>query len=168
MPALASVASGANRNASANPRNPRPPSQIATVPSTRIATLRGRKATRDRMGPHASICRIPRRRVPVLTLAADDAAALRSIGWRDAQLAGIPEETQSDRRVLRIVAQHRSGYRCHDGREEIPVQAPARYSRGGADPLAKPAVGDWVLVAPGPEPLIESVLPRRTLLARAA
>jgi len=118
------------------------------------------------MNAHVHACKTPR--VPVLTLAADDAAALRSIGWRDAQLASIPEETLPDRRVLRIVAQHRSGYRCHDGREENPVQAPARYSRGGADPLAKPAVGDWVLVAPGPEPLIEAVLPRRTLLARAA
>ncbi|HET7843831.1 MAG TPA: ribosome small subunit-dependent GTPase A [Xanthomonadales bacterium] len=104
----------------------------------------------------------------MLTLAADDAAALRSIGWRDAQVGDIPADTPQDRRVLRVVAQHRSGYKAHDGREELGVQAPARFSRGGADPLAKPAVGDWILAAPGPEPLIETVLPRRTLVARAA
>jgi ribosome biogenesis GTPase len=114
----------------------------------------------------ACACKFPR--VPVLTLAADDAAALRAIGWRDEQQAQIPPETPADRRVLRIVAQHRSGYRGHDGRTEMFVQAPARYSRGGADPLAKPAVGDWIVAAPGAEPLIEAVLPRRTLLARAA
>lgn len=104
----------------------------------------------------------------MLTLAADDAAALRSIGWRDEQLAQLPADTPPDRRVLRIVAQHRSGYRAHDGHDELGVQAPARFSRGGSDPLVKPAVGDWILAAPGPEPLIETVLPRRTMLARGA
>jgi ribosome biogenesis GTPase len=40
--------------------------------------------------------------------------------------------------------------------------------RAGTDPRARPAVGDWVVLAPGTPPLIESMLPRRTLLVRGA
>ena len=102
----------------------------------------------------------------------DDAArsfeALRRIGWRDADARGLPPALAPDRRVARVVAQHRSGYVVHDGEGEFPVQAPAAMIRAGVDPREKPAVGDWVVLAPGTPPLIESLLPRRTLLARAA
>ena len=93
--------------------------------------------------------------------------ALRRIGWRAEDDRGVPE-LGTDRRVARVIAQHRSGYVVHDGTTEFPVQAPAVMIRAGTDPRDKPAVGDWVVLAPGTPPLIESILPRRTLLARAA
>ena len=95
-------------------------------------------------------------------------AALRRIGWRDGDAAGLPAELGTGYRVARVIARHRSGYRVHDGVEEFPVQAPAVMIRAGTDPREKPAVGDWVVLSPGTPPLIESILPRRTLLARAA
>jgi len=93
---------------------------------------------------------------------------LRRIGWRDADAHGLPVELATGRRVARVIAQHRSGYRVHDGIEELAVQAPAAMIRAGVDPRTRPAVGDWAVLAPGKPPLIETLLPRRTLLVRAA
>ncbi|HVF35026.1 MAG TPA: ribosome small subunit-dependent GTPase A [Candidatus Saccharimonadia bacterium] len=94
--------------------------------------------------------------------------ALRRIGWRDSDAPGVPAELATAHRIARVIAQHRSGYRVHDGVDEFPVQAPATMIRAGTDPREKAAVGDWVVLAPGTPPLIESILPRRTLLTRAA
>lgn len=87
---------------------------------------------------------------------------LRRIGWRgDAPLpAGA--------RLARVIAQHRNGYRVHDGAAELRAQPAPRFLRRRADPSERPAVGDFVALSAAVPPVIETVLPRRTLLARAA
>ncbi len=88
---------------------------------------------------------------------------LRHIGWRGELL---PAEACV---VARVVAQHRAGYEMHDGAGRCSTRSPrARFLKRGIDPAERPAVGDFVLVAAGTPPQIERVLPRRTLLSRAA
>jgi ribosome biogenesis GTPase len=97
-----------------------------------------------------------------------DPAVLGRIGWRAEDARHLPGGLAGERGIARIVAHHRSGYRAHDGQAEIAVQTPAGMIRAGTDPRDRPAVGDWVVIAHGKPPLIESVVPRRTLLVRAA
>jgi ribosome biogenesis GTPase len=92
---------------------------------------------------------------------------LARIGWR-AEDAALPGELAAGRRLARVVEQHRSGYRVDDGTAVFAVAAPAAMVRAGVDPLARPAVGDWVVLAPGKPPLVERLLPRRSALVRAA
>lgn len=70
--------------------------------------------------------------------------------------------------LARVVAQHRNGYRLHDGDDEFGAQPAPRFLRRGADPAQRPAVGDFVVVMRGSPSVIEQVLPRRTVLSRAA
>lgn len=94
----------------------------------------------------------------------EDPNALTAIGWRgDPPPADLPPGW----RVVRVIAQHRAGYGLHDGREALNGQPAARYLRRDLDPSARPAVGDFVLLAPGNPPHIEAILPRRTELRRA-
>ncbi len=97
-----------------------------------------------------------------------DPAVLGRIGWRAEDARHLPAGLPAERGIARIVAQHRSGYRAHDGQAEIAVQAPAVMIRAGTDPRDRPAVGDWVVLASGRPPLIEALVPRRSLLVRAA
>ena len=85
--------------------------------------------------------------------------ALRHIGWRG-PLPTVP--------VARVVAQHRAGYEVHDGRRVFAAQPDGRFLRRGLDPSLRPAVGDFVELAPGDMPEITRVLPRRSTLTRAA
>ena len=90
---------------------------------------------------------------------------LQAIGWQ-ANTAAIV--VPHDRRLARVIAQHRNGYRLHDGVSEFGAQPAPRFLRRSADPEARPAVGDFVLVAAASPPSIEQVLTRRTVLSRAA
>jgi ribosome biogenesis GTPase len=95
----------------------------------------------------------------------DEQLRLRAIGWRaDARPIAMPP----DQRLARVIAQHRNGYRLHDGLEEFGAQPAARFLRRKAAAEARPAVGDFVFVTMGAPASIESVLPRRTELSRAA
>lgn len=93
----------------------------------------------------------------------DSLTALRAIGWQAATRFDVPE----GQRLARVVAQHRNGYRLHDGTQEFAAQPAPRFLRRDVDPVERPAVGDFVLIAAAP-PVIEQVLPRRSLLVRAA
>jgi len=95
----------------------------------------------------------------------DHERRLRAIGWRT---PATPLDVPAGQRLARVIAQHRNGYRLHDGSDEFGAQPAPRFLRRKADPLERPAVGDFVLVLEGAPPSIESVLPRRTLLSRAA
>jgi len=88
---------------------------------------------------------------------------LRAIGWRDA----VPD-APAGLRLARVIAQHRNGYRLHDGVDEFGGQPAPRFLRRAADPAERPAVGDFVFVTAANPPTIERVLPRRTLLSRTA
>lgn len=90
---------------------------------------------------------------------------LRAIGWR---ADSTPVEAPVGQRLARVIAQHRNGYRLHDGVAEFGAQPAPRFLRRSADPTERPAVGDFVLVTTATPPSIEQVLPRRTTLSRAA
>ena len=89
---------------------------------------------------------------------------LAAIGWRDEPL---PDDA-APWNVVRVIAQHRNGYRVHDGGEEFPAQPAPRFLRRDADPTLRPAVGDFVLAEATTPLLIREVLPRRSVLSRAA
>lgn len=95
----------------------------------------------------------------------DHAHRLQAIGWR---AGSTPVGAPAGQRLARVIAQHRNGYRVHDGESEFGAQPAPRFLRRKADPAARPAVGDFVLVTAASPPSIEQVLPRRTLLSRAA
>ncbi|WP_108470594.1 ribosome small subunit-dependent GTPase A [Rhodanobacter thiooxydans] len=87
---------------------------------------------------------------------------LRRIGWRGDALPG------AGLRLARVVAQHRAGYELHDGASLFGAQPDGRFLKRGIDPTARPVVGDFVEVEAGKPPHIVNVLPRRTVLSRAA
>jgi ribosome biogenesis GTPase len=87
---------------------------------------------------------------------------LRHIGWRGEELPA------GGRRLARVVAQHRAGYELHDGAELFGAQPDPRFLKRGLDPAERPAVGDFVELEPGKPPHIVNVLPRRSVLSRAA
>jgi ribosome biogenesis GTPase len=90
---------------------------------------------------------------------------LARIGWRSGP---VPDDAPADASIARVIAQHRAGYELHDGASAFNAQPAPRFLKRGLDPAERPAVGDFVVVAPGSPPVIESVLPRRTVLSRAA
>lgn len=92
--------------------------------------------------------------------------ALHAIGWRDD--TPLPDAVAQDWRLARVIVQHRNGYVLGDGEEEFPAQPAPRFLRRRAAPDARPAVGDFVLVDAATPAVIQQVLPRRSVLARAA
>ena len=96
---------------------------------------------------------------------ADEEQRLARIGWRPTPW---PEDVPPEWSVARVVAQHRTGYQLHDGAETFNAQPAARYLKRALDATQRPAVGDFVLCAPGAPPTIERILPRRTELRRGA
>ncbi|KAF1007118.1 MAG: Small ribosomal subunit biogenesis GTPase RsgA [Luteibacter sp.] len=91
-----------------------------------------------------------------------DLARLRRIGWREPALPDDP------RRLARVVAQHRAGYEVHDGASAFNAQPAGQFLKRGLDPSLRPAVGDFVFLDHASHPVIEAVLPRRSVLTRAA
>lgn len=97
--------------------------------------------------------------------APDDAPRLARIGWR----AAVPvADIELPNRLARVVAQHRAGYELHDGDDTFNAQPAARFLRRDVDPVDRPAVGDFVVVAPGKPPTIEAILPRSSEFKRGA
>ncbi|HEY0178698.1 MAG TPA: ribosome small subunit-dependent GTPase A [Dokdonella sp.] len=97
--------------------------------------------------------------------AADIERRLARIGWRGApESDGAPDGAEP----ARVVVQHRAGYELHDGARAFTAQPAPRFLKRGLEPSERPAVGDFVLVVPGTPAQIERVLPRRSVLARAA
>jgi ribosome biogenesis GTPase / thiamine phosphate phosphatase len=91
---------------------------------------------------------------------------LKAIGWQGELPAA--SDTPADWRLLRVIAQHRNGYRVHDGNEDFGAQPAPRFLHRGIDPAERPAVGDFVLATSASTPIIQEVLPRRSTLSRAA
>ncbi|MFC4765732.1 ribosome small subunit-dependent GTPase A [Dyella koreensis] len=87
---------------------------------------------------------------------------LRRVGWRGDALPG------GGLRLARVVAQHRAGYELHDGESLFGAQPAGYFLKRSLDPSERPAVGDFVELEPGTPPHIVKVLPRRTVLSRAA
>jgi len=95
----------------------------------------------------------------------DHERRLRAIGWR---APPTPLALQAGQRLARVIAQHRNGYRLHDGDVEIPAQPAPRFLRRSTPREERPAVGDFVLASNANPAIIETVLERRSLLSRAA
>ena len=93
----------------------------------------------------------------------DDATIerLRRIGWRG-------ELPPGERRIARVVAQHRAGYELHDGQSLFGAQPAGHFLKRTLDPSERPAVGDFVQLEDGAPPHIATVLARRSVLSRAA
>ncbi|MEP6881975.1 MAG: ribosome small subunit-dependent GTPase A [Dokdonella sp.] len=88
------------------------------------------------------------------------------VGWRGELPAAAPGTSET--RIARVIAQHRAGYELHDGDHAFNAQPAPRFLKPGIDPTLRPAVGDFVRITSAKPPLIEDVLPRRSVLARAA
>ncbi|MCK7594382.1 ribosome small subunit-dependent GTPase A [Pseudomarimonas salicorniae] len=93
---------------------------------------------------------------------------LRRYGWRD----DLPAAEWLDRqrpegRLARVVEQHRSGYRVTEGGDDFAVGSPSAWTRRNIDPEARAAVGDWVLLDPVHDQILQ-LLPRSALLSRGA
>lgn len=95
----------------------------------------------------------------------DDAARLARIGW---SAAAPPPLLEAPQFLARVIAQHRAGYELHDGTTPFNAQPAARFLRRDVDPVDRPAVGDFVVVAPGKPPTIEAILPRSSEFKRGA
>jgi ribosome biogenesis GTPase / thiamine phosphate phosphatase len=91
-----------------------------------------------------------------------------AIGWPVSQSIEQALSNWPNAQLARVVAQHRSGYEVAQGpRDTFRVQAPAAWLRPRTDPQTRAVVGDWV-VLDAQAKLIEAILPRHTLLKRAA
>jgi ribosome biogenesis GTPase len=97
------------------------------------------------------------------TVSSQSVSALQRIGWRG-ELPAIA----GPGRLARVSAQHRAGYEVHDGVHTFNAQPAPKFLKRNLDPAERPAVGDFVVVEPGAPPHIVEVLPRRSVLARAA
>ena len=107
-----------------------------------------------------------RRRMPSMPLPHESSQALYTVGWRDD--LPLPADAAPASRLARVIIQHRNGYVLSDGANEFAAQPAPRFLRRRAAPDARPAVGDFVLVDAATPAVIQEVLPRRTVLARAA
>jgi len=94
----------------------------------------------------------------------DHERRLRAIGWQEPP---TPLTLQPEQRLMRVIAQHRNGYRLHDGDSEFPAQPAPRFLRRSTPHEQRPAVGDFV-VTEGDPAVIEQIVPRRSVLTRAA
>ncbi|MBN8480160.1 MAG: ribosome small subunit-dependent GTPase A [Xanthomonadales bacterium] len=88
---------------------------------------------------------------------------LARIGWQGSLPADDGAAT-----IARVIAQHRAGYELHDGAAAFNAQPAPRFLKPDVGPEDRPAVGDFVRIAAGKPPVIEAILPRRSLLERAA
>ncbi len=89
--------------------------------------------------------------------------SLYDLGWRPSDAESVARASDPSVRPARVIQQGRGAWHVHDGTDELLARARTRT----LEPT--PVTGDWVLVS-GTDPrgcLIESVLPRRTTLARA-
>ena len=94
----------------------------------------------------------------------DHERRLRAIGWR---APPAPPALRNTQRIARVIAQHRNGYRLHDGGAEFPAQPAPHFLRRSTPHEERPAVGDFVVVDGNPA-VIEHILQRRSVLTRAA
>lgn len=101
-----------------------------------------------------------------MPLPQEPSQALHAIGWRDG--TPVPDGALETWRIARVIIQHRNGYVLSDGEDEFAAQPAPRFLRRRAAPDERPAVGDFVLIDAAKPAVIHEVLPRRTVLARAA
>src|SRR6185312_15203638 len=106
---------------------------------------------------------LDRRFSAMATVSTQSAPMLRRIGWQG-NLPTLP----AGHLLARVSAQHRAGYEVHGGEHVFNAQPAPKFLKRNVDPAERPAVGDFVIVEAGAPPHIVEVLPRRSVLQRAA
>ena len=94
---------------------------------------------------------------------------LADLGWNDDWQRSFAAAARPGSQPGRVVIEQRHFYRVVTTAGEILAQIPGRMLKLGRDHPNLPTVGDWVVIrsgTPGSPSLIESVLPRRTRIAR--
>ena len=86
----------------------------------------------------------------------DEFARLKAIGLR-----GDAADVPAGKRLARVIAQHRNGYRVHDGATEFAAQPAPRFLRRDVDPAERPAVGDFVVLTHAAPPTTLNIANRR-------
>jgi ribosome biogenesis GTPase len=99
-------------------------------------------------------------------------ASLEAIGWHPTFAAAFEAHELVGRVPVRVVAEERGQFLVHDGEttHAATVSGRFRYESNG-DPLAYPAVGDWVAASTGTgggTATIHGLLPRTSAIVRRA
>jgi ribosome biogenesis GTPase len=98
--------------------------------------------------------------------------ALLALGWRPDFSGAFVEQARAGRIPARVVAEERGHFVVHDGSATLAATVSGRFRyESGGDPLAYPAVGDWVAVARGAGndmATIHALVPRRSAIVRRA
>lgn len=89
---------------------------------------------------------------------------LRALGWNDELGGALEAHGRPELQPARVTVEHRILYRVLGTNGTESVELDSRLRRQ-ADPLERPAVGDWVGIHDG---RIEAILPRRSLFVRKA
>ena len=96
--------------------------------------------------------------------------ALVALGWRPELSAAFGDQARAGRIPARVVAEERGHFVVHDGSVTLAATVSGRFRyESGGDPLAYPAVGDWVAVARGAGSdmaTIHGLLARRSAIVR--
>ncbi|MEO8208709.1 MAG: ribosome small subunit-dependent GTPase A [Chloroflexota bacterium] len=97
---------------------------------------------------------------------------LQAMGWHPVDAEAFLAHAGEGRAPWRVVAEERGHFVIHDGDTTIQATVSGRLRHeAGGDPLAYPAVGDWVVtgaVAAGQSAIIQALLPRRSVIVRRA
>lgn len=100
----------------------------------------------------------------------DAPTLITQYGWSDLLAQAFAPHARSGHKPGRVVAQHRDGYLVATDEGEVRAKASGRLVHE-AEEADRPAVGDWVALAPNPTDrgaTIQAVLPRRTAFVRRA
>ena len=95
---------------------------------------------------------------------------LLALGWRPELSAVFGDQARAGRIPARVVAEERGHFVVHDGSATLAATVSGRFRyESGGDPLAYPAVGDWVAVARGAGSdmaTIHGLVPRSSAIVR--
>lgn len=95
--------------------------------------------------------------------------SLKDYGWDESWAEKLAQAEDSRGIPARVISAHRSEYKVHTGKSEMPAKAAGRLFHAPFKQTELPAVGDWVVVddtdARG-KATIRGVLPRKSTFSR--
>ena len=98
--------------------------------------------------------------------------ALDAMGWHPTYAGAFESHEAAGRVAARVIAEERGHFVVHDGVVTLAATVSGRLRHeSGGDPLAYPAVGDWVAATVGADAAsatIQAILPRRSAIVRRA
>ena len=92
------------------------------------------------------------------------------LGLTEELKAFINDNNTGQPHVARVIREHRERYAVSDGEYEYDAEITGNMRFSAASRADFPAVGDWVIITPydTDQAIINSILPRRTMLSRQA